>query len=462
MKLVMISKYLGLLILITIWASLDTSITNLAAITSSLKTNSFLDILSVLRTLSPYIAFTILILFFSKQLIFKIKNKNLNFIVKILIFNFLIQVIGLFTHQEGTFLNNSHLVLQSFMTIALLVTQFNNDNSKNILIASIVIASLIFFWFSLIMMRWYFSEANEQANLYGGWPSAFNVIPGLTENVPRSSGIARTSLIIIIPLSLNLIIKKKIKIYYLLLYIFFLNMILLTQSRFVLLGCVLHICVAFLYIISLKLKIIITLKKIFLILLIPLICHSAIVALKTYSITINDNYKGDTKIIKNYTTKNLIKKYVRTIDNQSFTSRRFEDWQAILKKNSNVLFGNGVMGDRWIIQQSASNIFLYNYASSGIVGIFLFGVIMLRSFFICSKIILFDEKKINKNNYFLLAACYIQYFLMGRALIESSFAVFGVDFLIFFAAYFFTEQYCEKKNYKNNLTRKTDFTNLGL
>ena len=209
MKLVMISKYLGLLILITIWASLDTSITNLAAITSSLKTNSFLDILSVLRTLSPYIAFTILILFFSKQLIFKIKNKNLNFIVKILIFNFLIQVIGLFTHQEGTFLNNSHLVLQSFMTIALLVTQFNNDNSKNILIASIVIASLIFFWFSLIMMRWYFSEANEQANLYGGWPSAFNVIPGLTENVPRSSGIARTSLIIIIPLSLNLIIKKK-------------------------------------------------------------------------------------------------------------------------------------------------------------------------------------------------------------------------------------------------------------
>ena len=205
----MISKYLGLLILITIWASLDTSITNLAAITSSLKTNSFLDILSVLRTLSPYIAFTILILFFSKQLIFKIKNKNLNFIVKILIFNFLIQVIGLFTHQEGTFLNNSHLVLQSFMTIALLVTQFNNDNSKNILIASIVIVSLIFFWFSLIMMRWYFSEANEQANLYGGWPSAFNVIPGLTENVPRSSGIARTSLIIIIPLSLNLIIKKK-------------------------------------------------------------------------------------------------------------------------------------------------------------------------------------------------------------------------------------------------------------
>ena len=450
MKLVMTSKYLGLLTLIAIWASLDTGIASIAGITSSLKSNSFLDILRFLRALLPYIVFTILILFFSKQLIFKIKNKNLNFIVKILIFNFSIQLIGLFTHQEGTFLTNSHLVLQSFMTIALLVTQFNNDNSKNILIASIVVMGVVFSWFSLIMIRWYFSDANTQANLYGGWPSEFNIIPGLTENVPRSSGIARTSLIILIPLSLNIIIIKKIKIHYFLLYIYLFNVILLTQSRFVLMGLFLFIGVVFFYTFSLKLKTTIILKKIFLIFLIPLIFHTTVVVIKknSYIRIFSDVIFTDAIETKSPGTINKNIKYARTIDPRSFTSRRFEDWQKILKKNSKVLFGNGVMGDRWLIRQSASNLFLYNYASSGIVGIFLFGLIILRSFFICSKIILFDEKKINKSNYFLLASCYIQFFLMGRSLIESSFAVFGMDFLIFFAAYFFTEQYCEKQKLK--------------
>tara|TARA_B100001093_G_C26034412_1_gene679385 strand:- start:385 stop:501 length:117 start_codon:yes stop_codon:yes gene_type:complete len=37
---------------------------------------------------------------------------------------------------------------------------------------------------------------------------------------------------------------------------------------------------------------------------------------------------------------------------------------------------------------------------------------------------------------------------MGRSLVESSFAVFGIDFLIFFAAYFFTEEYYNKKKLK--------------
>ena len=106
------------------------------------------------------------------------------------------------------------------------------------------------------------------------------------------------------------------------------------------------------------------------------------------------------------------------------------------------------MGDRWIINQTASNLILYNYASSGIVGVFLIALLMLRSFFICSKITLFHEKKINKHNYILLSACYIQYFLMGRSLVETSFAVFGIDFLIFFAAYFFTEEYYNKKKIK--------------
>ena len=99
------------------------------------------------------------------------------------------------------------------------------------------------------------------------------------------------------------------------------------------------------------------------------------------------------------------------------------------------------MGDRWLINQSASNLLLYNYSSSGIVGLILFALVVTRSFFINFIIIFFEQKRINTQNYILLSASYIQYFLMGRSLVETSFGVFGVDFLIFFSAYFFSEHY---------------------
>ena len=53
-----------------------------------------------------------------------------------------------------------------------------------------------------------------------------------------------------------------------------------------------------------------------------------------------------------------------------FSSGRVNDWNEIIKKNENVIFGNGVMGDRILISQSASNGILYTYASSGLVGVF--------------------------------------------------------------------------------------------
>jgi len=135
------------------------------------------------------------------------------------------------------------------------------------------------------------------------------------------------------------------------------------------------------------------------------------------------------------------KKIIRVKDPKSLTSRRYSDWLEILKKNPQIVFGSGAMGDRWLINQSASNLLLYNYSSSGIIGLILFGLVITRSFFINFIIICFKQKKINTRNYILLSASYIQYFLMGRSLVETSFGVFGIDFLIFFSAYFFTEHY---------------------
>jgi hypothetical protein len=147
-------------------------------------------------------------------------------------------------------------------------------------------------------------------------------------------------------------------------------------------------------------------------------------------------------------------KVFRTIDPKTFTSNRYQDWNNIIKFNNNKIIGNGVMGDRLVINQTASNLFLYNYSSGGIISVALFFIVILRAFFICLKILLF-EKYPKKTNILVISACFIQLFLMLRSLTENSFAVFGIDFLIFFASYFYLEKYYLKNNNINDVDFKT-------
>ena len=439
-------KYFTVVLLFAIWGSLDSNIASLLSIFSSSSIFTFVNLFSIIRASGPYVIFIIFICFFYKRLSFRTSSRNLNFILIILVLNFLIQLIASFIYQDNTLLNNSNLILLSIMSLALFIFEFNHDNSKKILIFSWVVLFLIFMWFSAIMFLWYFSDKNMVANLYHGWPQSFLIIENLTENIPRSSGIGRSALILLIPIMLGLLIRKKINILLYFFYNYSFFIMLATQSRITLLGIFLFICVIIFYLITLKQESILKIKKICLIILIPIIFSVIIVSMK--SLQLNNNNILKINSVSDYSKDPDVKRFLRPIDPVSFTSRRYDDWQEILKKNNNIFLGNGIMGDRWIINQTASNLILYNYTSSGIAGVFLFTLLMFRSFFICSKIILFHEKKINKHNYILLSACYIQYFLMGRSLVEASFAVFGIDFLIFFAAYFFTEEYYNKKKLK--------------
>jgi len=439
-------KHFTGVVLIAIWFSLDIYVPNV--LHNFAETFSLVNLFNIVRLVVPYITFVIFVLFFYKKLNFKTGSFKLNLILTVLILNFLVQLITSYVYQDIS-INNANLIMLSCMSLILFMFDFNFSNSKKTLILSWFVLFTIFSWFSLVMFQWYFSPENPTANLYGGWPSSFLTIPGLTENIPRSSGIGRSSLILAIPIMLYLVIAKRINLIFYFIYNYCFFILIMTQSRIVLFGFFLISFVVTYYVFALKLKTIEKIKKIILIFLVPIVITFGMIAIKTALLIQFENKKNssqnlsyDYSFIKN---KNIL---IRTVDHTNFTSNRFKDWKLILKKNNNVLFGNGAMGDRLIIGQSASNLILYNYSSSGIIGVLLFAIFLFRSFFVCSKILLFDEKKISYNNYILLGACYIQYFLMGRSLVETSFAVFGIDFLIFFAAYFFTEEYYNKKKIK--------------
>ena len=85
------------------------------------------------------------------------------------------------------------------------------------------------------------------------------------------------------------------------------------------------------------------------------------------------------------------------------------------------------MGDRILISQSASNAILYTYASSGLIGALLFIFLSSILFILVLKIIYANDQK--NNNLKIISALSI-IIIMLRSILETSYAVFGIDFLI--------------------------------
>lgn len=445
-------KYFLIVLLSAIWFHLDSNFLNMASSFEKIYYYSIFDlktilinILHVFRFFIPYLVFIIFSFFFYNYISLKTNNRNLNIAIVFLIINFMIQLISFLVYQENIF-NNFNIILLTLISLALFTIQFNQNYSQKTFIASLLILFIILLWFGSIMTIWYFSKENDTANLYGGWPNSFEIMSNLTDNIPRSSGIGRSAMIIFIPLALSFLPNKsKINKLHFCIYLWLFFLIMTTQSRIVLLGLVLFLITVIIYIKSSTKKLDHIFSKILILIIIPLIFYTSIVVLKIELlkkdnfISLTDNNQANNNQEKLY--KGNLKKIIRVKDPTSFTSTRYDDWLEILEKNTQIIFGGGVMADRWLIGQSASNLLLYNYSSSGIVGLILFGLVMTRSFFINFMIIFFEQKRVNTQNYILLSASYIQYFLLGRSLVETSFAVFGIDFLIFFSAYFFTEHY---------------------
>ena len=58
------------------------------------------------------------------------------------------------------------------------------------------------------------------------------------------------------------------------------------------------------------------------------------------------------------------------MDPDTYSSGRFDDWNLIINKiDDSIIYGYGSQGDRFMIQQTASNGLLYALSSSGILGI---------------------------------------------------------------------------------------------
>ena len=421
---------------------MDTHFDNLKNINSD---SNFMNYFLAFRFLMPYLLLLFIFVFYKKIQIHT-NNKMLNYILFFLFCNFCIQGISLFIYNNNIVYIN--YILLCIISLIIFTNFFNLNFEKQAFIVSLSILTAVLLYFGGFLFLWYFFiDLNNETNLYGSWPTNYNIIKEFSNNMPRSSGLGRDALIILIPTILAIIVKNKINFFYYFSICCNFFLIFATQSRTVVTVTICFLVIFLAYIFLCNKNLIDCLKKIFVLFFIPFLFITFVVQLKIYKTEYTFHKLNSISLGSNNskTTNATNKAFIRTVDPKTFTSRRLDDWKDILAKNTNKFFGNGVMGDRILINQTASNIFLYNYASGGIASIILFGLVMLRSFFICSKIILLYEKIPNNNNILILSACFIQLFLLARGLLETSFAVFGIDFLIFFSAYFFSEKYYSKK-----------------
>ena len=421
-----ILKLFILLSFIVCWMSVSTSFNDILIFFDSDPLN-LNKLINFFRHLSVYICFFFLIL------IFLIFNKKINF-KKYVIFYFLIgyfasQVFGLFISNNEVE-NISYVIsaLTLVLTIILLDSFFTKDEKKYFLIISFVILNIVFF---LTFTPLFINYLNG-GSIYGGFaaPEAF-----LNKTSPRSSGLARMALII-------LVFIEFFEIYFLRQYskkliflkLFFLTFILLFQSRTIIFITFL----IFLIIFFDKNKF--TLKNFFKFALsyylIPLILFLSLSSFNSYKFANRgQNLENkDLKNIENYIdhlNSNKLK-ILRSMSKEDVSSGRFEDWNEILIKVSgkNIIYGFGAQGDRYLINQTASNGLLYAYSSSGLIGLIFFLIFLIMVGFKTLKIFIYQFRE----NTDQILHCIIILILSLRAILETSYAVFSIDLIIFILA----------------------------
>jgi hypothetical protein len=432
---------------IILWLSLGTNPTNLYNYSWNYSnfTNTLNFFLSIATLIIPIIITFILLI---------IKKKKLNFLKLgllpiFIILYFICQIIGIIL-SNNEFIN-LYFTLNGLSTLFILVLiyrTFSKEEFNFFLIISIIIlaTSFLFYFYKYLKV---FILIDGQT-FYGAW-GAVSFLEN-NETIPRPTGLARTGLILFICLYFAYFINNRKKIFYVL--IFLATSIYLFQSRLIISLYVLFIFSSYFFfkknLIFFELK-----KTILIFLIIPILLFSSLIFLKIklvehsliskefiykmFNLNDNDNTIYGDEFHRNFKSNS---KYLRTIDPETFTSGRVRDWEKILSAELKI-FGYGPQGDRKLTNGStAANAFLYALSSAGIIG---FLIMILIYFQIIKELYkIYLEKK--NYNFYIYSSIFILIILLIRSILESSFAVFGIDYIFFLQCYLIIKK--REKNIK--------------
>ena len=420
------------------WMSLSSSINDLNFKFDFEEQNLIYETINFLRTFFNILCFIILSYFCVKLLDKKIFKNYFNFCL-ILLFYYLSQIPGLFLTLNNV--ENLYLIMSSLnvILIFLLVDKvFEYKEMKLFIYISVLILSVLLILTFTNNLYEYLS--GKRILFYG------NPLNILDRSPIRSSGAGRLSLVILIFFTLTLrnqYNKNKIDVFFI---SFLSTTILLYQSRTNIVLWAIFILIYLVYSNNYSLKR--NLENLLAFIIFPIILIYFLPHLKVLisNIAQNQNHFLNSFLINagfqtnelGATTQDLIRKM------HLHTSGRFEDWYNLFQNfdfNNNLFFGYGSQGDRFLIDQSASNGFIYSFVSSGIIGFFFYIIFLVSLFILLIKYFFYEIKK----DQLSFSCVIIILIFLIRSLVESSFAVFGVDFILILMSASIIKKKIEKK-----------------
>ena len=157
-------------------------------------------------------------------------NKSFNIILIFFSTFFLFQLYGLIV-TKNTLINSYYLIV-ALIAIAFTFVSYNRNLENISYLICLLFLGIILFVYGYLSYEWLLTTNNLQ--LYGTWPHVYWPVESFSNNVIRSSGLSRSSLIFLIPIFYMLLINH-IKYIYFIPYLFLCSNIYLGQSRIVLL-----------------------------------------------------------------------------------------------------------------------------------------------------------------------------------------------------------------------------------
>jgi len=417
---------------ISCWASLSFNPYKLILFFENIDLNNFsydlLELLDKGRGLFQLIYFPILVI------LYIILSERKKIYSKVNIFYFLFVLLFFIETYSTLILDNPNVniyfIVCSFnviLTVLLLKIFFTQNEIFLIFNLSIIILLFLLIFFGV---QYLYVALRDGINVYASWAT---VNDNLITEGPRPTGLARTALIsMIFFMNIKFLKKPYEKVNFIIIYTSVALILLLSSRTIIFLYFLYLVFHLFYFKIYGPKNILLFLKDLILIPVIFVVLFGSFQQIsKNYNLQskIGNLFNLSTKDFK-FSTKDIARDYpeIKSSQGREFTSGRLNDWKIIFKNNKNFLLGNGVVGDRYLINQSASNLIVYTYASSGLIGILIIISISLVAFFYACKNLFINKSKQEPYKY---VASVIIIILILRSILETSYGVFGIDFILF-------------------------------
>jgi hypothetical protein len=477
-----------LVIIILFWSSINTGSKYIT--TDYLKQFTINNSVNYIRALLPY--FFLLYYFFFRKFN-KIYFNSSDIVFKLFFLFAIFQISGLVYNFNNVFEHYWVICLLAVIIFFNWVEKIKDEKLLNLifLINKVAIITI----FSIFIIITFKENVTTKNILYNS--TAFNLLYN-GELGPRSSGLSRMSLIIFIFFNAFYfanIFNKKINILILIINIMLISIMLLIQSRGVIL-CFFIIFLIINFVYEFK-NFIHRLSYFILIFIIPLVIFGSYSIIKNKLIKNFHEEKTHTLNLTEIKLKDLIKLRSFSLEDKNYkekiiviSNNRYWAWQFLIQiffnnnydneirkviiesrydpegfnlyKKKNLLTGYGPQADRKFLKNStysesprilgpfghhASNGYVYSLICSGILGLVTFISLNLIIFFKLLKIFLKKKSSFLNSKPYLTSSILCIIFLQIRLLFENSFSVFGVDLLILLSSYLIIQnEYRKLKN----------------